>query len=64
MPTYFATHSLDKAGNWEQMPSGDGDNWIYYTAPAGTGSWPDGYFGKEGGGGGCFIDAFLPPSYY
>jgi hypothetical protein len=57
-PTYFATQSLDKAGNWEQMPSGDGDTSIYCTAPAGAGSWPNGYSGVEasGGGGGCFMD--------
>jgi hypothetical protein len=52
---YFATRTVDMAGNWEQMPSGDGDTWIYYTAPAGPGSWPDGHTGLEGGGGGCFI---------
>jgi hypothetical protein len=55
-PTYFATRSVHKASNWENQPSGDGDTSIYCTAPSGSpGTWPDGYFGKEGGGGGCFI---------
>lgn len=58
---YFATRSVDKAGNWEDEPDGDGDTSVYYTAPSGSpGSWPNGYTGKEGGGGGCFIDTLLP----
>ena len=54
---YFAIRAKDNAGNWEIGPSGNGDTSIYYTAPSGSpGSWPDGYSGKEGGGGGgCFI---------
>ena len=53
---YFATRSVDRAGNWEQLPSGDGDTSIYYTAPSGSpGSCPDGYTGAEASGGGCFI---------
>ena len=52
---YFATRSVDKAGNWEEEPDSDGDTWVYYTAPVGAGNWPDGHLGKEGGGGGCFI---------
>jgi hypothetical protein len=61
-PTYFATRSVDKADNWEEEPWGDGDTSIYYTAPAGPGSWPNGYTGLEGGGGGgrCFISAAAP----
>jgi hypothetical protein len=63
---YFATRSVEKAGNWEEGPHGDGDTWIYYTAPAGPGTWPDGHSGLEGGGGGCFIatatsDYISPP---
>jgi len=54
VPTYLATQSLDKAGNWEQVPDGDGDTWIYCTAPTVLGSWLDGYSDKEGGGGGLF----------
>jgi hypothetical protein len=53
---YFATRSIDKAGNWEEVPEGDGDTWIYFTASSGSpGTWPNGYSGLEGGGGGCFI---------
>ena len=56
---YFPTQSFDKGGNWDTGPAGDGDTWIYYTAPSGSpgspGAAPDGYSGKEGSGGGCFI---------
>jgi hypothetical protein len=54
---YFATRSVDKAGNWQSEPNGDGDISTQFIAPVTDPT------GKEGGGGGCFIDALLPPSY-
>jgi len=59
---YFATRSVDRARNWEQLPSGDGDTSIYYTAPPGSpGSFPDGHTGIEASGGGCFIATAASP---
>jgi len=46
---FFATRSVDRAGNWEAGPNGDGDTSTQYIAPITI-------TGKEGGGGGCFID--------
>jgi hypothetical protein len=55
---YFATRSVDKAGNWEDEPNGDGDISIQYPVPSG------GMAGVNAGGG-CFIstaaaDTFQP----
>ena len=62
--TYFATQSLDKAGNWEEGPDGDGDTWVYYTASSGSpgapGAQADGHSGIEPSGGGCFVSAAAP----
>jgi hypothetical protein len=55
---YFATRSVDKAGNWQSEPNGGGDISTQFIAPVMAPT------GKDGGGGGCFIDALLPPSYY
>jgi len=53
---YFATRSVDKAGNWQDVPIADGDISIYYTAPIDPpGTWPDASADIEGTGGGCFI---------
>jgi len=51
---FFATRSVDRAGNWEAGPNGDGDTSTQYIAPSG------GISGKEGGGGGCFITTAAP----
>ena len=52
---YFATRSVDKAGNWEAQPTGDGDTSINYIAS--LNSDPT---GKDGGGGGCFVTTAAP----
>jgi hypothetical protein len=49
---YFATRAVDKAGNWESKPNGDGDTSINFTASTD----PNNPTGVEGAGG-CFIDA-------
>ena len=50
---FFATRSVDRAGNWEAGPNSDGDTSTQYIAPITI-------TGKEGGGGGCFIDTAAP----
>jgi len=50
---FFATRSVDRAGNWEAGANGDGDTSTQYVAPITI-------TGKEGSGGGCFVDTLLP----
>jgi len=54
---FFATRSVDRAGNWEAGPNGDGDTSTQYIALSGA------ITGKEGGGGGCFIETAAPEKF-
>jgi len=49
---YFATRSVDRAGNWEIVPLHDGDCSVVYTSESGRGE----------GNGGCFIDTAMSTS--
>ena len=53
---FFATRSVDKAGDWENPPSGNGDTSINYIASTNTNN-PT---GKESASAGCFIDTAAP----
>jgi hypothetical protein len=53
---FFATRSVDRAGNWEAGPNGAGDTSIHYTAPTDP---PPSLSGFEAGGG-CFISTATP----